>query len=280
VSAVHSILPPHLTEAVERMFPGHVAHGDRDVVGAAERAAAEPRALALIGPFRSADVSEALEVTAPALLPLLAPVATWAGVTRSDEPGCDDPADHRGTVLRLLARDTVVAERVAAEVRARSGRALVLAGGHDYGRQLDGQLRIAGLPRVESEADADVVVLCGLAGSPETAEAGALVDLPVIAFDGVQGDAELGRREDVVLALPYAPVDGLPAADLFSGVENARRAARLVATALRDGATDRASVLARLRELGPFDAHGDPVDPPVWLWSAEHGWALEPSRAI
>jgi hypothetical protein len=279
-ATVHSILPPRLAEAVESVLPGHVAHGDRDPVGAAERAAADPQALALIGPFRSHDVAEALEVTAPAGLALLAPVATWAGVTRSDEPGCDDAADHRGTVLRMLARDTVVTARVAADIRSRGGRALVFAGDHDYGRQLDGQLGLAGLPRVDSEADADVVVLCGLAGAPETARAGALVDLPLIAFDGVQGDEELGRREEVVLALPFAPVDGVPADELFLGVENARRAARLVAGALDDGAADRPSVLARLRELGPFDAFGDPLDPPVWLWSAEHGWALEPARPL
>ena len=53
-----------------------------------------------------------MEATGPAGLPLIAPMATWAGVTRSDEPGCeDDPEDHRGTVFRLLARDTEVALR-------------------------------------------------------------------------------------------------------------------------------------------------------------------------
>jgi hypothetical protein len=31
---------------------------------------------------------------------------------------------------------------------------------------------------------------------------------------------------------------------------------------------------------GPFDAHGDPVDPPVWLWRADEDWALAPDRAL
>ena len=72
----------------------------------------------MIGPVRSREVAETVEATAPAGLPLIAPMATWAGVTRDDEPGCeDDPADHRGTVFRLLARDTVVAERIATDVK-------------------------------------------------------------------------------------------------------------------------------------------------------------------
>ena len=35
-----------------------------------------------------------------------------------------------------------------------------------------------------------------------------------------------------------------------------------------------------LRELGPFDEHGDPVDPPVWLWRAAEDWTLEPERVL
>ena len=100
----------------------HVAHGEDDHVRAAELAAADGDAIAFIGPFRSRAVAEAIEATAPAGLLLLAPVATWAGVTRDDEPGCeDDPADHRGTVLRMVARDTEVARRLAAHApRTRS----------------------------------------------------------------------------------------------------------------------------------------------------------------
>ena len=94
--AVHSILPPPLTEAVDAVLRAagvpHVAHGDADPVDAAVAAASDPQAHAVIGPFRSADVSEALAATAPARLPLFAPVATWAGVTHDDEPGCDDAA--------------------------------------------------------------------------------------------------------------------------------------------------------------------------------------------
>jgi hypothetical protein len=279
VSAVHTILPAPLEAAAGEVLAAagveHVGHGESDVVGAAERAAADPRAVALIGPFRSRDVAEAVEVTAPALLPLLAPVATWVGVTRDDEPGSDDPADHRGTVLRLVARDIVVAERIAADLRASPRRAIVVAGDHEYGLQLDGQLRLSGLPRGD---DGDVVVLCGLAGEPETARAAAL-GLPVIAFDGVQGDDALAGR-DVSLALPFEPVDGVPFDDLFVGVEHTRRAARLAAAALADGAGDRAEMLARMRELGPFDGHGDPIDPPVWLWRAGPRWRLDPDRPL
>jgi hypothetical protein len=163
--AVHTILPPSLTDAVDELLRaagvGHVAHGDDDPVGAAVAAASDPRARAVIGPFRSADVSEALAATAPARLPLLTPVATWAGVTRDDEPGCDDAPRHDGTVLRMVAGD--------------------------YGLQLDGQL-----------------------------------------------------------ALAYAPGP--------VGVAEARRAAEIVVAA-RD--------LEEMRRLGPFDEHGDPVDPLV-----------------
>src|SRR5213083_2581567 len=115
---VHTALPEALTEAVQAVLEAeaveHVAHRGAQSLRAAEAAAADPDALALIGPYRSAEIAEAVEATAPVGLPLLAPVATWAGVTRDDEPGCDDhPADHRGTVFRMVARDTVVAQRIA-----------------------------------------------------------------------------------------------------------------------------------------------------------------------
>src|SRR6476619_7512624 len=168
---VHSALPESLTRAVDAVLAparvGHVAHGDGDPVGAAERAAGDGDAVALIGPFRSRDVADAVAATAPAGLPLIAPVATWAGVTRDDEPGCEDPARHGGTVLRIVARDTVVAQRIAADLAAREQRALVIAGDHEYGSQLDGQLRLGGLPRTPDPGEADVVVLAGLAGEPE-----------------------------------------------------------------------------------------------------------------
>src|SRR4051812_5138032 len=123
---LHSALPEALTAAVDAATDRleHVAHGDRDHMAAAEAAAAEAEAVALVGPYRSREVAEAVEATAPAGLPLLAPAATWAGVTRDDEPGCDDdPAQHRGTLLRMIARDTEVAARLAADVRARGQRA-------------------------------------------------------------------------------------------------------------------------------------------------------------
>jgi hypothetical protein len=266
---VHSALPPLLEAAVADVLgAAHVAHGDRDPMAAAEAAAAD--GLALIGPVRSRDVAEAAEATAPAGVPLIAPVATWAGVTRDDEPGCgDDPAAHDGTVLRMIARDTVVAERIAAHVRAQDRRALVIAGEHEYGVQLDGQLRLAGLPRA---AEADLVVLCGLAGHPEITAARD-TGLPIIAFDGVQG-SDLG---DISLALPFAPREGVAFDHMVYGAEEARRAARLIVDA---GATDRTELLRALRAAGPFDEHGDPVDPPVWLWRAGAGWVLQPDRPL
>ena len=188
---VHTMLPDGHARAVAEVLDTagveHVAHGDGDPVAAAGGIAGDDDAVALIGPVRSADVAETVEVTAPAGLPLIAPVATWAGVTRDDEPGCDDAARHRGTVIRLVARDTVVARRLAADVARQGKRAFVVAGEHDYGVQIDGQLRLGGLPRAEDPGDADLVVVAGLAGQPEIDRAAALAPLPLVAFDGVQG---------------------------------------------------------------------------------------------
>ena len=280
---MHSALPAELAAVVDGVLRAtgleHRVNAPDAPLRAAETAAADEAAVALIRPLRSADGAEAVEATAPAGLPLLAPAATWAGVTRDDEPGCDDAADHRGTVLRMVARDTEVAARIAAWLRASGEQALVFAGGHDYGVQLDGQLSLAGLPRASDAEDADVVVLCALAGGPEIERAAALAPLPVVAFDGVQG-ADLGAGRDVRVALPVAPAPDVVVSDVLFFVEPARRAARLVVDALRSGAADRAAVLRELRRLGPFDDHGDPVDPPVWLWRAGEDWALAPDRAI
>jgi hypothetical protein len=142
--AVHSILPPLLTGAVDEVLRG---------------------ARAVIRPFRSRDVAEALEVTAEAGVPLLAPVTTWVGVTRDDEPGCDDHADHRRTALRLVTRDTVVAQRIAARLGDRPARVI--------------------------------------AGEPEIQRARDLAPLPIIAFDGIQ--PKPFPDQDVEIALVYAP---------------------------------------------------------------------------
>jgi len=129
---VHSALPETLTSAASDVFDtaavAHVAHGDGDAVAAAEAVVDDRRAVALLGPLHSAHVAEALEVTAPAGLPLLAPVATWAGVTRLDEPGCDEAARHRGTVLRW-SRATPRSPLVSPGTSARQGlRVLVVIG--------------------------------------------------------------------------------------------------------------------------------------------------------
>jgi len=238
-------------------------------VRAGELAAADADAVALIGPFRSRAVAETVEVTAPAGLPLLAPVATWAGLTRDDEPGCeDDPADHRGTVLRMVARDTEVAFRLAAHLRARNERALLISGSGEYGSQLAGQLRLAELP---VGGEADVVVVAGVPAEPGVERVARTEALPVIAFDGIQGlDIDFERGVWVVLPFAEDPTHGVEAA----------RAARLVADALAGGARTRAEVLAACRSAGPFDEHGDPVHPPVWLWRAEPGWKLRPDREL
>jgi hypothetical protein len=280
---VHSALPDQLTAAVDAVLGAagveHVAHGDAEPVRAAEQAAGDEQAVALIGPYRSAEVAEAVEATAPAGLPMLAPAATWVGVTRDDEPGSDDGARHDGTVFRLIARDSVVAERVAIDVHAGGRPALVVAGEHDYGRQLDAQLRLAGLPRTADPAEADLVVLCGLAGEPEIERVRALDPMPVYAFDGVQG-ADLGDGRDVFLALPVGPSERYSAAEMCAGVDYAEGLAELVAEAIRKGAHDRAALLAALRAHRVFDDHGDTTQPDVWLWRVAPDWALEAHRPL
>ncbi len=281
---VHSALPSALAAEVDVVLASgglrHVAHGVDDSVAAGVAAAEDPDAVALLGPFRSRDVADTLEATAPAGLPLIAPVATWAGVTRGDEPGCEEPADHRGTVFRLVARDTEVAARLADDLRGAGRRAFVVAGDHEYGAQLDGQLQLVGLERTEVAGEADVLVLCGLAGEPEIERARSLAPIPVVAFDGVQG-ADLGTDRDVLLALPFAPsAASTSATELWSGLEQVRRAVELVVEARDAGAHDRPSVLAYLRCHGSFDEHGDPLQPEVWLWRAGAGWCLDAERAL
>ena len=146
----------------------------------------------------------------------------------------------------------------------------MLAGEHEYGAQLDGQLRLVGLPRAGDAAAADLVVLCGLAGGPEVSRAAA-AGLPVVAFDGVQGGPPVSGLR-LVLAVrarrrPRRHDGGRP-----GGCARGRRA---------PGRRDRLpSLLAALRALGPFDEHGDPVDPPVWLWRAAEDWAVEAERPL
>ena len=95
----------------------------------------------------------------------------------------------------------------------------------------------------------------------------------MIAFDGVQG-AALGAAREVRVALPFA------AGSERVGVDEARRAAELVVAALQHGARDRPALLAALRAVGPFDEHGDPVDPAVWLWRADADWGLTPGAPL
>jgi hypothetical protein len=117
---------------------------------------------------------------------------------------------------------------------------------------------------------ADLVVLCGLAGRPEVARAAAR-GLPVIAFDGVQDGAPI---PDCSLLLPFEP-DQDP-----GGADATARAIGLVVAAWRDGAHDREALRSALRAAGPFDEHGDPVEPPVWLYRAGADWSLQPDRPL
>jgi hypothetical protein len=255
---VDSALPERLTAVVDAVLSvagvEHVAHGDRNAVRAAEKAV-EHGAAALIGPYQSRAVCEAAEVTTPAGVPILAPSATWVGVTRDDEPGAeDDPASNDGTIFRLVARDMVVAQRIAAHVKT----ARVIAGDHEYGDQLSRQLERAGLQR---DDDAEAIVLCGLVNHPEVDLVRELDPDRVIAFDGIQGSGL-----DVRIAMPFAPVAGLAAQDVFDGIANAERAAQLIVET---------QGLEGLRNHPAFDDHGDPVDPPVWLWRG-----LEPDREL
>ena len=41
--------------------------------------------------------------------------------------------------------------------------------------------------------------------------------------------------------------------------------AHSIPAAVAAGAHDRKALLSALRAAGPFDEHGDPVDPPAWL---------------
>ncbi len=151
-------------------------------------------------------------------------------------------------MFRLVARDTEVAIRLAQDVKCAGCRAIVVAGDHEYGVQLDGQLRLGDLPRADDVEDADLVVLCGLANEPEIERVRSLAPLPVIAFDGAQG-ADLGSGRDVLMryrsrrrrtspppisSRASVRLDMLPSSWLGS---------------LTAGARDRSSLLVELRTL-------------------------------
>jgi hypothetical protein len=101
----------------------------------------------------------------------------------------------------------------------------------------------------------------------------------VIAFDGVQG-AKLPANADVRLALPFAPLAAVSQDELFSGSAKAREAGELLVSYAVEGAKDRSATLAALRTSGCFDAHGDPIEPDVWLWRADQAWRLEPESSL
>ena len=114
-------------------------------------------------------------------------------------------------------------------------------------RAADAELRAAGLDHV-AHGTAD----------PVNAAAEAAADPQALALLGPYRSAEVAE----------------------AGVQQARRAAELVIRALTEGANERATLLAAIRRLGSFDAHGDPHDPPVWLWRAGAAWRLHPDRPL
>jgi hypothetical protein len=168
-------------------------------------------------------------------------VATWAGVTRSNEPCEGDPARHRGTVLRFLARDTEVAARLAEDVRAAEQQAFVMAGEHEYGVQLDGQLDFVGLPRAAAAEDADPGRALRAGGAP-----GGGARRRARAAGG-RLRRRAGRRAvpDCSLMLPFTPDDDM------GGTTAAARAATLISEAAAGGARDRTALLSRAPDRGP-----------------------------
>jgi hypothetical protein len=78
-----------------------------------------------------------------------------------------------------------------------------------------------------------------------------LAPMSIIAFDGIQ--PERFPDQDVVIGAVFASSEsGL-------GVPEARRGAELAVAALARGG----DTIQQLRELGPFDDHGDVLDPVV-----------------
>ena len=66
----------------------------------------------------------------------------------------------------------------------------------------------------------------------------------------------------------------------MAGTTAAARAATLISEAVAGGARDRVALLSAMRIAGPFDEHGDPVDPSVWLYRAARDWSLQPDRPL
>ena len=118
VVAVHSILPPDLTAAVDDVLSAAGSRTSRTVTATRSarrrRAAGDPagargdRAVPVGRRERGARRDRARRGCRCSR-----PAATWVGVTRDDEPGSDDAPQHDGTVFRLVARDMVVAQRIA-----------------------------------------------------------------------------------------------------------------------------------------------------------------------
>src|SRR3954463_15725966 len=93
MAVVHSTFPDALTAVVDEVLRAggveHRAHGPAAPVRAAETAAGDAAAVALIGPFASGGVGEAVEATAPGGPPLRARGGRGGGGARAGGPAAD-----------------------------------------------------------------------------------------------------------------------------------------------------------------------------------------------
>jgi hypothetical protein len=268
--SVHSILADALTCAAPAELAvaaiTHLAHDPTEPVAAATAAAGDRNALALLSPTAQApSLRQSRRQHRPGLA-LLAPKATWAGVTRRRRPGLRrrrTPPRHSPTPRRARHRRGNANRRL----HAARQRALVIAGDHDYGHQLDGHLRLAGLPRAARAEDANP---CRPRRPRRTTRDRTRGHDGAVDADRLRGRA--GRR---ARRPRRPPRTALPTT--LAGLANVRRARRDgqlagVAERARHRATRRASARpapATARQCSPhshgwatFDTHGGPPKPP------------------
>lgn len=282
---VHSHLPPDLTavlsEALSRGGVEHVDSGARTPVAAAEEAVRDDRAVAFVGPYRSADVGETAGILNEAGMAQLAPAATYAALTR-DEPGAEDgmPASlaptGRRTLFRLVARDTAVCQALVGSVGTRCA---VLSDGGSYGEQVAAQMRLSG---VEPDEAADTVLYAGLADGAPLDALRASAPRPVLTLDGAlsaQFAAALGH-DRVRFATAAYPREGSEVRSVLAFIPQAAEAGMLIVGSLMAAGPDRARVLDALRDCGRFDEHGDTTERRVGLWRIRSDATIEPVTTL
>lgn len=285
VPRVHSHLPPDLAAALSQSLSvggvEHVDSGSANPVAAAQEAAADARAVAFVGPFRSFHVGETAAILNEAGMAQLAPAATYAALTR-DEPGAEDgmPASlvptGRRTLFRLVARDTAVCQAVVAHVGTRC--ALVSDGG-SYGEQVAAQIRLAG---VEPDDDADTVLYAGLARDAPLEPLRATAPRPVVTLDGAlepEFAAALGHDRLQVASAAY-PREGSDARTVHAFIPQTAEAGMLVVGSLIAAGPDRSRIVEALRGCGRFDEFGDTTERRVGLWRIARDGAIESVRTL